>query len=134
VTTASLIQISTQEPHGGVTPPFFESNALFMHRKTWQHANGFDQQFLRTDGGFVSADLLQRLIKLGHELIVLKDHGTFHQLHLGSTTSNALQTRQLIKEMTLEYKKIRGLGPKRYRGPYTCVDASNQWEKFIPTC
>jgi hypothetical protein len=111
--TEKLIQNSTIEDHAGIGPRIFESNCLFLSRELWTEVRGFDQSFKRADGGFASADLLQRLVSAGGQLRILTSEGTFHQLHAGSTTSGPLSTRQAIKEMTIEYKNIRGHAPIR---------------------
>ncbi|KZR77518.1 glycosyltransferase family A protein [Prochlorococcus marinus] len=113
--TSQLIELSFLEPHAGIGPTIFESNCLFLSRKMWDEVNGYDLQFQRKDGGFASADLLSRLIENNCELKVLADAGTFHQFHFGTTTSSPLQTRKALKEMTLEYFKIRAKPPKRHR-------------------
>ncbi|HJN34175.1 MAG TPA: hypothetical protein QF700_08670 [Prochlorococcus sp.] len=113
--TRQLIDLSFLEPHAGIGPTIFESNCLFLSRKMWDEINGYDLQFKRKDGGFASADLLSRLIEHNCNLKILPDAGTFHQFHYGTTTSSPLQTRTALKEMTLEYFKIRAKPPKRHR-------------------
>ena len=111
--TEELIRQSWCEDHAGLGPRVFESNCLFVSRELWNSVQGFDSSFKRVDGGFASADLLERLVAKGGELQILSTEGTFHQLHHGSTTTTASQTRQAVREMTLEYKLIRGQPPKR---------------------
>lgn len=113
--TQKLIDLSFLEPHAGIGPAIFESNCLFLSRKMWDEINGYDLKFKRKDGGFASADFLSRLIEHDCELKILSDAGTFHQFHYGTTTSTPAQTRTALKEMTLEYFKIRSKLPKRHR-------------------
>lgn len=116
IKTRQLIEHSWCEVHAGCGPKIFESNCLFVSRTLWDAVGGFDTAFRRKDGGFASADLLNRLITEGGNLRIISTEGTFHQLHDGSTTTNPDQTRRAVKEMTIEYKGIRGTRIRRIKG------------------
>ena len=76
-------------------------------------------EFKRLDGGFASADLFSRLVSYdSSQLYILRDAGTFHQYHQGSTTDQADFTAQAIKEMTREYIKVRKKPFSAYRGDF----------------
>lgn len=113
--TKQLIENSWCEEHAGCGPKIFESNCLFVSRSLWKAVGGFDTAFRRKDGGFASADLLNRLNAEGGKLKIISTEGTFHQLHDGSTTTNPDKTRRALKEMTIEYKEIRGTRIRRVR-------------------
>ena len=118
-TTQDLVSISFLEPHAGVKPPLFETNCLFVSRCLWEAVGGFDMEFKRLDGGFASADLFSRLVSYdSSQLYILRDEGTFHQYHQGSTTDEADFTAQAIKEMTREYIKVRKKPFSAYRGDF----------------
>lgn len=128
-TTKELINISYLEPHAGIKPPLFETNCLFISRYMWEKVGGFDVRFKRLDGGFASADLFSRLVKIEtSKLYILRDEGTFHQYHQGSTTNEADRTARAIKEMTREYIKVRGKPFSLFRGyfiSYPPMEESN---------
>lgn len=116
-TTQELFNISYLEPHAGIKTPLFETNCLFLSRYLWEKVGGFDIQFTRLDGGFASADLFSRLVNADNcKLYVLRNEGTFHQYHQGSTTNQADITAQKIKHMTREYIRIRKKPFSLYRG------------------
>lgn len=116
-TTRDLINISFLEPHAGIKTPLFESNCLFFSRKLWEIVHGFDMKFTRMDGGFASADLFSRLVNNDlSKLFILRNEGTFHQYHQGSTTDKAENTAVEIKHMTREYIQVRQKPFALYRG------------------
>ena len=71
--------------------------------------------FKSEDGGFASADLLNRLSAEGGRLKIIIREGTFHQLHNGSTTTSPAKTSEALKRMTLEYKALRGRRIRRVK-------------------
>ncbi|KZR65040.1 glycosyltransferase family 2 protein [Prochlorococcus sp. MIT 1306] len=116
VHSVDLIRASTLEEHAGLGPTIFESNCLLVSRRIWDKVGGYDERFLRMDGGFASADLLYRLSKVCSALLILKNEGSFHQLHGGSTTISPKQTEIGLKDMTTEYRQIKGFPVRRSFG------------------
>ena len=112
----SLKSIATMESHAGEKTPIFESNALFMSKQQWIQAGGYNKEFRRLDGGFASAEMLQRVLQIRPLLTIMASEGNFHQMHGGTTTKSASQTKNEIRKMTREYRKIRNQIPKLYRG------------------
>jgi hypothetical protein len=116
-TTKELLDISYLEPHAGIKAPLFETNFLFMSRYLWENVGGYETEFTSKDGGFASADLFSRLVNNEEcNLYILRNEGTFHQFHNGTTTNQAESTAIAIKQMTREYIKIRKKPFSLYRG------------------
>ena len=112
----NLKSISTMESHAGKNTPIFESNALFLSKQQWIQAGGYNKDFRRLDGGFASAEMLMRVLETRPLLTIMASEGNFHQMHGGTTTKSASQTKHAIREMTREYRVIKKQIPKLYRG------------------
>ena len=112
----NLKSISTMESHAGKNTPIFESNALFLSKQQWIQAGGYNKDFRRLDGGFASAEMLMRVLEKRPLLTIMASEGNFHQMHGGTTTKSASQTKHAIREMTREYRVIKKQIPKLYRG------------------
>ena len=112
----SLKSIATMESHAGERTPIFESNALFISKQQWIQAGGYNKHFKRLDGGFASAEMLQRVLEIRPLLTIMASEGNFHQMHGGTTTKSASQTKSEIRKMTREYREIKNQIPKLYRG------------------
>ena len=112
----NLKSISTMESHAGKNTPIFESNALFLSKMQWIQAGGYNKDFRRLDGGFASAEMLLRVLETRPLLTIMASEGNFHQMHGGTTTKSASQTKNEIRKMTKEYRKIKNQIPRLYRG------------------
>ena len=112
----SLKSIATMESHAGEKTPIFESNALFISKQQWVKAGGYNKDFKRLDGGFASAEMLERILQRRPLLTIMASEGNFHQMHGGTTTRSASQTKNEIRKMTKEYRKIKNQIPRLYRG------------------
>ena len=112
----NLKSISIMESHAGKNTPIFESNALFLSKQQWIQAGGYNKDFRRLDGGFASAEMLMRVLEKRPLLTIMASEGNFHQMHGGTTTKSASQTKHAIRGMTREYRVIKKQIPKLYRG------------------
>ena len=112
----NLKSIATMESHAGEKTPIFESNALFISKQQWVKAGGYNKDFKRLDGGFASAEMLERVLQRRPLLTIMASEGNFHQMHGGTTTRSASQTKNEIRKMTKEYRKIKNQIPRLYRG------------------
>lgn len=94
----------------GWTAPMRESNAIFLHRQTWDQLGGFCEQFTSKGAGIANLDLFKRACELpGAHHVLLNDEATFHQSH-GGVASGATP-EQLLANIEIwqnEYQRIRG--------------------------
>lgn len=89
-----------------------ESNALFLHRKTFKKMGGYDPAFDVPGGGLLNLDFFIRALERDSPLVMLFGEGTFHQLHGGASTGASETGRFSL--WAQQYARIRG---KPWRHP-----------------
>ena len=102
-----LFEIATLDDSStdGWFAPISESNALFLHRSTWDALEGVDERFDAPGGGLLNLDTYRRALELpGSELVILLGEGTFHQVHGGMATNADFQ---LFSKALADWK-VRG--------------------------
>lgn len=121
---ADLFAVSwPEEP--APTAPMLESNALFLHRKTWAALNGYDPAFVEAGGGMCNPDMLDRAVRYpGTQFIRMSGVATFHQIHGGTSTSDESQAIRMVKEATRAYAALRGHPPRKQRARGWIFDAT----------
>jgi hypothetical protein len=95
---------------GGCFRPAAESNAVFMHRDSYEALGGYDPAFDCPGGGFVNLDFFRRACERSTvRVVLLPGEGSFHQLHGGVSTNVAQEeTRRRVAEWDAQYRQIRG--------------------------
>lgn len=113
--SADLFAVSWPEEPTPISP-MLESNALFMHRDTWNGLGGYDPAFTEPGGGMCNPDMLHRAVNFpGTQLIRMAGTATFHQIHGGTSTSDEEQTVRMVKQATRTYTALRGYPPRKQR-------------------
>lgn len=113
--SADLFAVSWPETPTA-TAPMLESNALFLHRETWAALGGYDPAFTEPGGGMCNPDMLHRAVNHpGTQFIRMSGVATFHQIHDGTSTSDAAQAIRMVKESTRHYASLRGHAPRKQR-------------------
>lgn len=122
--TADLFAVSwPEEP--SPTAPMLESNALFLHRDTWDALGGYDLAFTEPGGGACNPDVLDRAVHHpGTQLIRMAGVATFHQIHGGTSTSDDAQAFRIVKEAARKYMALRGHPPRKQRARGWLFDAA----------
>lgn len=121
---ADLFAVSWPE-EASATAPMLESNALFLHRDTWAALGGFDPLFTEPGGGMCNPDMLDRALNhAGTQFVRMAGVATFHQIHGGTSTSDAAQAVRGVKEATRNYLRLRGKPPRKQRAPGWLYDAT----------
>jgi glycosyltransferase involved in cell wall biosynthesis len=107
-----LFEVATLDESSvdGWLQPLAESNALFLHRKTWKALGGVEERFDEPSGAYLNLDTYRRAIELpGANLVILLGEATFHQLHGGFATN--VPMKRLLENSQRwqsQYWKIRG--------------------------
>ena len=88
----------------------FESNCLFMSRRTFDDMGGADERFDLPGGGFLNIDLFIRSSSYPDvEPVQLVGEGSFHQVHGGTTTNvDAAVRESRVADYKAQYREIRG--------------------------
>jgi glycosyltransferase involved in cell wall biosynthesis len=88
----------------------FESNCLFMSRRTFETIGGADERFDYPGGGFLNIDLFIQSSSLEDvEPVQLVGEGSFHQVHGGTTTNVEPELRESrVEQYKAQYREIRG--------------------------
>jgi hypothetical protein len=104
------IGVFIQEDKTGWLGDMFESNCLFMHRRTFNAIDGTDERFDVPGGGFANIDLFNRAAQSDSvTLVTILGEATFHQLHGGTTTNIIPEKRiKLVQTYWEQYEKLRG--------------------------
>jgi len=107
-----LFEIATMDDSSddGWMAPISESNALFLHRQTWDLLGGMDERFDSPGGGLVNLDTMNRAWELPDaKPVLLLGEGTFHQFHGGiATNAPVADFSSKIATWNEHYKSIRG--------------------------
>ena len=121
---ADLVAVSCAEM-SSTSGAILESNALFMARHTWDALGGYDPAFTDAGGGMCNPDMLTRAVAHpGTQLIYMKGVSTFHQIHGGTSTSDADRTIAMVKQASRSYKALRGHPPRLVRTGGWVFDAA----------
>ncbi|WP_127105430.1 glycosyltransferase family 2 protein [Pararhodobacter zhoushanensis] len=122
---ADLVAVSCPEM-SSTSGAILESNALFMARHTWDALGGYDPAFTDAGGGMCNPDMLTRAVAHpGTQLIYMKGVSTFHQIHGGTSTSDADKTVAMVKQASRAYNALRGHPPRMVREKGWVFDAAN---------
>jgi hypothetical protein len=109
-----LFEVSSPLTFGGPTEhwltSWFESNCLFLYKKTFERIGGADERFDFPGGGLVNIDFFVNASELpGAQPICVIGEGVFHQIH-GGITSNTPAEDARAKELLYkaQYETLRG--------------------------
>ena len=95
----------------------WESNCVFVPRRTLEQVGAFDEAFSVPGGGYANLELFERLASTpGITLATIMGEGSFHQVHGGTTTNvaDADERRRRLVSYAQQYAEIRG---RPFRGP-----------------
>ncbi len=94
-----------------------ESNCLFVPRSLLEQVGGFDDSFSMPGGGYANLELYERLgSSPGVTLTTILGEGSFHQVHGGTTTNDAVRDDRRSKTFSYgeHYRQRHG---RNLRGP-----------------
>jgi cephalosporin hydroxylase len=95
----------------------WESNCMFVGRKTLERYGGFDESFSVAGGGYANLELYERLGSATDITVAtILGEASFHQVHGGTTTNqaDATERRSRIHGYSREYADLRG---RPFKGP-----------------
>jgi cephalosporin hydroxylase len=95
----------------------WESNCMFVGRKTLEQYGSFDESFAVAGGGYANLELYERLGSAADITVAtIIGEGSFHQLHGGTTTNqaDAVERRARVFGYSQEYARLRG---RPFKGP-----------------
>lgn len=93
-----------------------ETNALFLHRASWDQLGGYDAGFECPGGGLANLDTWARACALPDaKVFMLLGEATFHQVHGGIATNAPPKARWA--EFHEEFARLRG---RTYTRPAAC--------------
>jgi cephalosporin hydroxylase len=98
-----------------------ESNCLFVPRTLLEQVGGFDDSFSMPGGGYANLELYERLGSSPDATVVtILGEGSFHQVHGGTTTNDALRDDRRGKVVAYadDYRERRG---RTLRGPVKAI-------------
>jgi len=105
------ISVLAGSSRDGYFQPVRESNAFSVPRQLFDKLGGYDERFVSPGGGLSNLEIFSRYVtrKKARNICLLSE-GTFHQVHGGAATSNAVP-REAFK---VEYRQIFG---HRFQAP-----------------
>jgi cephalosporin hydroxylase len=98
-----------------------ESNCLFVPRSLLEQVGGFDDAFSMPGGGYANLELYERLGSApGVTLTTILGEGSFHQVHGGTTTNDAVRDDRRSKTFSYgeHYRERHG---RSLRGPVKTI-------------
>ena len=99
------ISVLAGSSRDGYFRPVRESNAFSVPRQLFDKLGGYDERFVSPGGGLSNLEIFNRYVtrKKARNICLLSE-GTFHQVHGGASTSNAVP-REAFRQ---EYRQIFG--------------------------
>jgi cephalosporin hydroxylase len=95
----------------------WESNCLFVPRKTFEQIGSLDESFTLPGGEYANLDLYERVTAAPDvTLVSLLGEGSFHQLH-GGTTTNESEVDARKDQLDAYAQRYAALRGRRLRGP-----------------
>lgn len=88
----------------------FESNCLFVRKRSFENIGGCDERFDLPGGGCLMPDLYRELCEMnGASIVQILGEASFHQVHGGvSTSATRHGQKSLWDTYTHQYEQIRG--------------------------
>jgi hypothetical protein len=111
-----------------------ESNTIFLARKAFLEAGGFNEAFSSSGGGLGGLELFERLVQAPSlQPVLLIGEATFHQMH-GGTVTNAIGAPRAnaLAQMRDEYERIVGHALRTRDVPFCRFGQGHaRWLRFL---